>query len=178
MADTSASARGQWTAILASPLRELTGFYLAVDYLGPDCGGERTFTIAETRQFLRPGKARSATCCAGCAAPAAVAVVWVRRGWSLGRSLTRASGRGAWRCGDRRRGSSARHCLIVWCNPASTPRISRSLLWSQWRRAGDQAALEMQPVPQPRLRYRRQRIAPATRLVSLHCSRATPGALR
>jgi hypothetical protein len=35
MAAANASARGQRAAILASPLHELTGFYLAVDCLAP-----------------------------------------------------------------------------------------------------------------------------------------------
>jgi hypothetical protein len=30
----------------ASPLHELTGFYLAVDCLTPGCSGERTFAVA------------------------------------------------------------------------------------------------------------------------------------
>ena len=38
----NASARGQRAAILASPLHELTGFYLAVDCLTSDCARERT----------------------------------------------------------------------------------------------------------------------------------------
>jgi hypothetical protein len=45
MAAANASARGQRAAILASPLHELTGFYLAVDCLAPRCNGERTFPI-------------------------------------------------------------------------------------------------------------------------------------
>jgi hypothetical protein len=47
MAAANASARGQRAAILASPLHELTGFYLAVDCLAPLCNGERTFALAE-----------------------------------------------------------------------------------------------------------------------------------
>ena len=35
MAAANASARGQRAVILASPLHELTGFYLAVDCLAP-----------------------------------------------------------------------------------------------------------------------------------------------
>jgi hypothetical protein len=41
----------QRVAILASPLHELTGFYLAVDCLTPECNGERTFAIAELASF-------------------------------------------------------------------------------------------------------------------------------
>src|SRR5450631_1346729 len=51
MAAANASARGQRAAILASPLHELTGFYLAVDCLAPRCNGERTFPIAELATF-------------------------------------------------------------------------------------------------------------------------------
>jgi hypothetical protein len=50
-AAANASARGQRTAILASPLHELTGFYLAVDCLAPRCNGERTFAVAELATF-------------------------------------------------------------------------------------------------------------------------------
>ena len=51
MAAANASARGQRAAILASPLHELTGFYLAVDCLAPGCNGERSFAIAELASF-------------------------------------------------------------------------------------------------------------------------------
>jgi hypothetical protein len=51
MAAANASARGQRVAILASPLHELAGFYLAVDCLAPGCNGERTFAIAELASF-------------------------------------------------------------------------------------------------------------------------------
>ena len=51
MAAANASARGQRAAILASPLRELTGFYLAVDCLAPRCNGERSFAVAELASF-------------------------------------------------------------------------------------------------------------------------------
>jgi hypothetical protein len=47
MAAANASARGQRAAILASPLHELTGFYLTADCLTPGCSGERGFAIAE-----------------------------------------------------------------------------------------------------------------------------------
>jgi len=46
MATANASAHAQRTAILASPLHELTDFYLAVDCLAPWCSGERTLAIA------------------------------------------------------------------------------------------------------------------------------------
>jgi hypothetical protein len=52
MAAADASVRGQRSAILASPLHELTGFCLAVDCLAPGCGGgERTFPVAELASF-------------------------------------------------------------------------------------------------------------------------------
>src|SRR6201994_2321140 len=51
MAAANASARGPRAAILASPLHELTGFYLAVDCLAPRCNGERTFAVAELATF-------------------------------------------------------------------------------------------------------------------------------
>jgi len=51
MAAANASARAQRSAILASPLHELTGFYLAVDRLSPGCRGERTFAVAELASF-------------------------------------------------------------------------------------------------------------------------------
>ena len=51
LAAANASARGQRIAILAIPLHELTGFYLAVDCLAPCCKGKRTFAIAELANF-------------------------------------------------------------------------------------------------------------------------------
>ena len=51
MAAANASARGQRAVILASPLHELTGFYLAVDCLAPKCNGERSFAAAELASF-------------------------------------------------------------------------------------------------------------------------------
>jgi hypothetical protein len=51
MAAANASARGQRAAILASPLHELTGFYLTADCLTSGCNGERTFAIAELASF-------------------------------------------------------------------------------------------------------------------------------
>jgi hypothetical protein len=51
MAAANASARGQRSAIFASPLHELTGFCLAVDCLASSCGGERTFAVAELANF-------------------------------------------------------------------------------------------------------------------------------
>jgi hypothetical protein len=51
MAAANASARRRRSAILASPLDELTGFCLAVDCLAPDCGGERTYAVASLAGF-------------------------------------------------------------------------------------------------------------------------------
>ena len=51
MAAADASARGQRAAILASPLHELIGFYLAVDCRTPGCNGEWTFAVAELASF-------------------------------------------------------------------------------------------------------------------------------
>jgi hypothetical protein len=64
-------ARGQRVAILASPLHELTGFYLAVDCLAPGCAGERAYTIAELAAFYRPDRTigdalRRMRCSGGC----------------------------------------------------------------------------------------------------------------
>ena len=41
----------QRVAILASPLHDLTGFYLAVDCLAPQCNGERSFIVVELATF-------------------------------------------------------------------------------------------------------------------------------
>jgi hypothetical protein len=71
MAAANASARGQRAAIIASPLHELTGFYLAVDCLAPRCNGERTFAVAELATFY-DGTASSVRCCVACDAPAPV----------------------------------------------------------------------------------------------------------
>jgi hypothetical protein len=51
VAAANASVRGQRVAVLASPLHELTGFYLAVDCLSQGCNGERTFAVAELASF-------------------------------------------------------------------------------------------------------------------------------
>ena len=47
LAAANASARGQRVAIMAQPLRELAGFYLAVDCRSADCRGERKFAWAD-----------------------------------------------------------------------------------------------------------------------------------
>jgi hypothetical protein len=51
MAAANASAREQRSAILASPLHQLTGFCLAVDCLTPGCRGERAFAIGDLAKF-------------------------------------------------------------------------------------------------------------------------------
>jgi hypothetical protein len=70
MAAANASARGQRAAILASPLHELTGFYLAVDCLTPRCRGERTFAVAELASFYGRDRTVGAVLqrmrCSGC----------------------------------------------------------------------------------------------------------------
>src|SRR3954469_189188 len=53
MAAANASARGQRAAILASPLHQLTGFYLAADCRSTGCGGERAFAVAELAAFYK-----------------------------------------------------------------------------------------------------------------------------
>jgi hypothetical protein len=51
MAAANASPRAQRSAILASPLHELTGFCLEVDCLAVGCRRNRTFTITELERF-------------------------------------------------------------------------------------------------------------------------------
>jgi hypothetical protein len=53
MAAANASARGQRLAILASPLHQLTGFYLSVDCRSTNCGGERAFAISDLASFYK-----------------------------------------------------------------------------------------------------------------------------
>jgi hypothetical protein len=55
MAAANASARGQRHAILASPLRELTGFVLVVDCRGAKCGGERSYALTALAACYAPG---------------------------------------------------------------------------------------------------------------------------
>jgi hypothetical protein len=80
MAAANASARGQWAAILASPLTELSGFCLVVDCLTAGCGGERTSLCPIWRASTAPA-GRSVTCYAACAVQAAVAGAQGPRGW-------------------------------------------------------------------------------------------------
>jgi len=51
MAAANASARRQRSAILASPLHELTGFCLAVNCLDPQCRRDRMFAISDLADF-------------------------------------------------------------------------------------------------------------------------------
>jgi hypothetical protein len=53
MAAANALARGQGAAILASPLHQLTGFYLSVDCRSTSCGGERAFAISDLASFYK-----------------------------------------------------------------------------------------------------------------------------
>jgi hypothetical protein len=85
MAAANASARGQRTAILSSPLRELTGFCLAVDCLTPGCRGERVYSITALAACY-DGKATVGDVlrmmrCAGCGKP--VAAAWLVTGPTL-----------------------------------------------------------------------------------------------
>jgi hypothetical protein len=58
MAAANASARAQHSAILASPLLDLTGFFLAVDCLARGCGGERSYAVAALASFYAAGPVR------------------------------------------------------------------------------------------------------------------------
>jgi hypothetical protein len=83
MAAANASARGQRSAILASPLHELTGFYLAVDCAEPGCRGERTFAVAELAAFYKGERTvaevlRRMRCSGGCGGR--VAAAWLVTG--------------------------------------------------------------------------------------------------
>jgi hypothetical protein len=82
MAAANASARGQWVAILTSPLHELTGFYLAVDCRSADCRGERKFAIAELAAFYKAATVgdvlRRMRCTGGCGGR--VLAAWLETG--------------------------------------------------------------------------------------------------
>jgi hypothetical protein len=78
MAAANASPRGQRSAILASPLHELTGFCLAVDCLAPDCGGERAYPVAQLAGFYGRDRTvaevlRRMRCAGGCGGRVAAA---------------------------------------------------------------------------------------------------------
>ena len=86
MAAANASARGQRLAILASPLRELTGFALAVDCGDPGCGGERAYAVTALAACYGGDVAvrhvlRQMRCARGCGR--AVAAAWLVTGPEL-----------------------------------------------------------------------------------------------
>jgi hypothetical protein len=90
MAAANASARGQRSAILASPLHELTGFCLEVDCLADGCRRDQTFAVSELASFY--GKHRTVgdvlrrMCCAdGCGGR--VAAAWLATGPVLNRRV-------------------------------------------------------------------------------------------
>jgi hypothetical protein len=83
MAAANASARGQRAAILTTPLRDLTGFDLAVDCGTPGCRGERTYTMADLARSYGGQRTvgdvlRRMRCGHGCGAP--VASAWLATG--------------------------------------------------------------------------------------------------
>lgn len=83
MAAANASPRGQRSAILASPLHELTGFYLVVDCRAPGCPRDRTFAVAELasfygRQCSVRAVLRRMRCSGGCSG--SVAAAWLVTG--------------------------------------------------------------------------------------------------
>jgi hypothetical protein len=51
MAAANASPRAQRSAILSSPLHELTGFCLEVDYLAEGCRRDRMFAFSKLASF-------------------------------------------------------------------------------------------------------------------------------
>lgn len=86
MPAANASARGQRAAILGSPLAELTGFALVVDCLAPDCGGERSYTLAALAACYRADTTVGAVlqrmrCGRGCGGR--VRVAWLATGPAL-----------------------------------------------------------------------------------------------
>jgi hypothetical protein len=64
---------------MASPLHQLTDFYLTVDCRSAGCRGERSFAISELARFY---KDRTVATCAKCGAPIAVAVESWPHGWT------------------------------------------------------------------------------------------------
>lgn len=80
MAAANASARGQRTAILASPLRGLTGFCLAVDCLTAGCRGERGLAACYDAKQTVSGVFRHMRG-AGCGKP--VGAAWLVTGPTL-----------------------------------------------------------------------------------------------
>jgi hypothetical protein len=136
MAAANASARGQRAAILASPLHELTGSYLAVDCLAPGCHGERSFAVAELASFYgRDGTVgqvlRRMRCSGACGGR--VGAAWLVNGTG---SSTRVSGRDGCRCLGRRRGS---RCAQAMHSP-SRPTAARPGRADRARQNGAPAA--------------------------------------
>src|SRR3984957_12349767 len=71
MAAANASPRAQRSAVLASPLHELTGFCLEVDCLAEGCRRDRMFALSELASFygrdLTVGEVlRRMRCSGGC----------------------------------------------------------------------------------------------------------------
>ena len=104
MAAANASAAGQRGAILASPLHELTGFYLAVDCRAPGCNGERRIAAAELANFYGKdctvGEILRRMRCSG-ACGGRVEAAWLetgsnpqRKGQAAAGAVTRAGGAG------------------------------------------------------------------------------------
>ena len=90
MAAANASARGQRVAILGSPLRELTGFYLSVDCMTAGCGSERTYAVAELASFYGQDQTvgsvlRRMRCGTGCGGR--VMAAWLATGPILNRRV-------------------------------------------------------------------------------------------
>ena len=121
MAAANASARGQRAAIFASPLHELTGFYLAVDCRTPRCNGERAFAVAELGNLLRLRDH-------GWAGPATDAVRrhlwWPRRGGLAGhRADPQCARQTATRAASRTGGTRIVPRAALPC-PNASPRLS------------------------------------------------------
>jgi hypothetical protein len=79
----AASAAQVRTAILASPLHELTGFCLAVDCLAAGRGGERSFTVSDLASFYGQDRTvgevlRRMRCCGICGGR--VGAAWLTTG--------------------------------------------------------------------------------------------------
>jgi hypothetical protein len=89
MAAANASARGQRVAILASPLHQLTGFYLSVDCGTTSCGGQRAFAISDLASFYKDRTVgevlRLMRCSRGCGGR--VLAAWLESGPVLSRRV-------------------------------------------------------------------------------------------
>ena len=85
MAAANASPRGQRAAIMASPLPQLTGFYLRVDCRSAGCRGPRAFAISDLAAFYQTHTVaevlRRMRCTDGCGGR--VLAAWLgKMGWS------------------------------------------------------------------------------------------------